>query len=140
MGLALLANASMPLKYWDQAFLAAVYLINWTPSKVLGFDTPMHKLFSKQLDYSSLRVFGCACWPHLRPYNAHKLQFRSKRCVFLGYSNMHKGFKCLDISQGRIYVSRDVVFDETLFPFASLHSNAGTRFRSEALLLPDSGV
>jgi histone deacetylase 1/2 len=139
MGLALLANASMPLKYWDQAFLAAVYLINRTPSKVLGFDTPMHKLLSKQPDYSSLRVFGCACWPHLRPYNAHKLQFRSKRCVFLGYSNMHKGFKCLDISEGRIYISRDVVFDETLFPFAGLHSNAGTRFRSEVLLLPDPG-
>lgn len=28
--------------------------------------------------------------------------------VFLGYSNMHKGFKCLDISTGRVYISRDV--------------------------------
>jgi hypothetical protein len=28
MGLALLAHASMPLKYWDEAFLAATYLIN----------------------------------------------------------------------------------------------------------------
>jgi histone deacetylase 1/2 len=73
MGLALLANASMPLKYWDQAFLAAVYLIARTPSKVIGFDTAMHKLLAKQPDYSSMRIFGCACWPHLRPYNSHKL-------------------------------------------------------------------
>jgi histone deacetylase 1/2 len=139
MGLALLANASMPLKYWDQAFLAAAYLINRTPSKVIDFDTPVHKLFAKQPDYSSMRVFGCACWPHLRLYNAHKLQYRSKSCVFLGYSNMHKGFKCLDVSEDRIYIYRDLLFDENLFPFSELHSNVGTHFRSEVLLLPTSG-
>jgi len=32
VGLALLTNASMPLKYWDQAFLTATYLINILPS------------------------------------------------------------------------------------------------------------
>lgn len=31
-GLALLENASMPLKYWDDAFRTYVYLINRLPS------------------------------------------------------------------------------------------------------------
>jgi hypothetical protein len=44
MGLALLAYASMPLKYWDKAFLAAVYLINRTPTEFLSYDTPLHHL------------------------------------------------------------------------------------------------
>jgi histone deacetylase 1/2 len=48
---------------------------------------------------------------------------------------MHKGFKCLEISSGRIYISRDVVFDETEFPFSKLHSNAGARLREEISLL-----
>jgi hypothetical protein len=56
--------------------------------------------------------------------------------VFLGYSNLHKGYKCLDISTGRLYISRDIVFDETVFPFALLHSNAGARLREEINLLP----
>jgi hypothetical protein len=49
---------------------------------------------------------------------------------------MHKGFKCLDISTGCIYISHDVLFDESVFPFASLHSMAGARYHSDVLLSP----
>jgi hypothetical protein len=49
---------------------------------------------------------------------------------------MHKRFKCLDIPTGRVYISRDVIFDENIFPFTNLHSNAGARLQSEILLLP----
>ena len=57
---------------------------------------------------------------------------------FLGCSPRHKGIKSLDISTGRVYISRDIVFDENIFPFASLHPNAGTLLRKEILLLPDN--
>ena len=106
------------------------------PSRVLNFETPLEKLFHTKPEYNSLRVFGCACWPNLRPYNTRKLMFRSKRCVFIGYSAQHKGVKCLDVSTGRVYISRDVVFDETHFPFRDLHPNAGALLRQEILLLP----
>jgi hypothetical protein len=49
---------------------------------------------------------------------------------------MHKGFKCLDVSKGHIYISQDVIFDESMFPFASLNSNAGTHYTSNVLLIP----
>jgi hypothetical protein len=126
----------MPLKFWEDAFIAATYLINRTPSRVINFETPLERLFQQKPDYSSLRIFGCACWPNLRPYNAHKFQFRSTRCVFLGYSPLHKGFKCLDPPTGRVYISRDVTFDENIFPLAQLHPNAGARLRHEISLLP----
>jgi histone deacetylase 1/2 len=100
VGLALLANVSIPLKYWDEAFLTATFLINVLPSKVINFETPTERLLQVTPNYDGLRVFGCACWPNLRPYNKRKLAFRSKRCVFLGYSPLHKGFKCLDVSTG----------------------------------------
>jgi hypothetical protein len=136
VGLALLANASMPFKFWDEAFLTATFLINLLPSKVINHDTPVERLLNTTPNYESLRVFGCACWPNLRPYNKRKLAFRSTRCVFIGYSSRHKGVKCLDPSTGRVYISRDVVFDENLFPFASLNPNAGSRLRQDILLLP----
>lgn len=123
VGLSLLSQASMPLKFWDKAFLTVVFLINQIPSKVIDFDTPIVRLQGKAPDYSFLRVFGCAVWPNLRPYNTLKLQFCSKRCVFIGYNNLHKGFKCLNPSDGRVYISRDVVFDEIVFPFSELRPN-----------------
>lgn len=51
-----------------------------------------------------------------RPFNRHKLDFRSTECVFLGYSPFHKGYKCFH-PNGRIYISRHVQFDETKFPY-----------------------
>lgn len=69
------------------------------------------------------------------PFQCKKLQFRSTRCAFLGYSSLHKGYKCLDISTGCVYISRDVIFDENIFPFADLHPNVGAKLTSEILLL-----
>jgi hypothetical protein len=135
VGLSLLAHTSMPLKFWDETFASAVYLINRTPSKTIQFATPLERLFHTKLDYSSLFVFGCTCWTNLRPYNSWKLEFHSKQCTFLGYSPMHKGFKCLDIPTGRVYISRDVIFDQNSFSFTNLHPSAGAKLISEILLL-----
>jgi hypothetical protein len=50
---------------------------------------------------------------------------------------MHKGFKYLDAATGHIYISHDVIFDESVFPFASKHPNAGARYHSDVLLEPN---
>jgi histone deacetylase 1/2 len=47
-GLALLANAYMPLKYWNDVFLTATFLINLLPTKDLNLETPTQKTYSCQ--------------------------------------------------------------------------------------------
>ena len=85
-GLTLLARPSMHLKYWWEAFEAAVYLINRLPTPVLQNCSPFEQLYRCSPDYTFLKVFGCDCYPNLRSCNAHKFQFLSSECVFLGYS------------------------------------------------------
>jgi hypothetical protein len=51
-------------------------------------------------------------------HGCHKLAPRSSLCVFLGYSENHKGYRCLDLDSNRLIISRHVVFDESSFPFA----------------------
>jgi hypothetical protein len=53
VGLSLLAHAHMPLKYWDEAFLATTFLINQTPSKVINYTTPLEHLFHAKPNYAS---------------------------------------------------------------------------------------
>nr|GEX85105.1 copia protein [Tanacetum cinerariifolium] len=45
----------------------------------------------------------------------------STPCVFLGYPSNHRGYKCYDLATHKIILSRHVIFDETLFPFAKFH-------------------
>jgi transposase InsO family protein len=113
-GLTLLAHSGLSNRYWVDAFLTSVFIINRLPTPVLDHMSPYERLFHKSPDYSLLCVFGCKCFPLLRPYTAHKLEFRSKACVFLGYS--HAGYCCLDPVMNRVYLSRNVTFDEQSFP------------------------
>lgn len=57
-GLTLLAQASLPLKFWDHAFQAATYLINIMPTTMLGMDSPYLTLYHLEPDYKFLKVFG----------------------------------------------------------------------------------
>lgn len=87
----LLAHASLPLKFWPDAFATTIYSINRLPTKALQDKSPMEVLFNVKPDYRSMRIFGCLCFPHLRPYNSHKLDFRSTQYTFLGYGVNQKG-------------------------------------------------
>lgn len=81
------------------------------PTIPLTDKRPLKCLFSTQLDYMMLRVFGCLQYPCLRC-----VEPRSTSCTFLGQNHKHKGYKCLS-SNGQLYISRDVIFVEDQFPF-----------------------
>jgi len=103
-----LINFRLPLLY--------VHIINLLLSPVIGNQSPHALLFPHAPDYTSLRTFGCACYPLLRPYNKHKLDFCSSCCLFLGYNIQNRGYICLS-SSCKVYISRHVLFQEYLFPY-----------------------
>ena len=77
MGLWLLSHSWVPHTYWDDAFLIATYLINCLPTTPFGIS-PFEKLYKHALDFSSLKIFGCACFP----FNLHKLDLH---CIFTNF-------------------------------------------------------
>ncbi|KAK1424826.1 hypothetical protein QVD17_20164 [Tagetes erecta] len=126
-GLTLLSHSKVPRRFWHFAFDTAVYLINRMPSRTNSNVSPFEHLFKRSPDFSFLKIFGCRCYPHLRPYNKHKLDFRSIPCIFLGYSTSHHGYRCFDPSTDRIYIARHVRFDENFFPFRPNHNQVPTQ-------------
>jgi hypothetical protein len=116
----LLFQANLPRRYWAEGLHTATYLLNRLPTKTIQAACPHMALFGSPPSYEHLRVFGCTCYPNTSSTTPHKLSPRSIRCVFLGYSSDHKGYRCLDLSTNRLIVSRHVVFDEASFPLADL--------------------
>jgi hypothetical protein len=115
----LLIHAAMTPTYWVEALSTAVFLINRWPSSSINNDIPYYLLHHKMPDYSILRVFGCPCYPNLSATTRHKLAPRSSACVFLGYPPSQKGYRCLDLSNRKIIISRHIIFDAIHFPFAA---------------------
>lgn len=144
-GLTLLAQAKMPISFWWEAFHTTSYLINRMPTTTLNNLSPYQKLHNQPSNYQLLRVFSCACYPFLRPYNDHKLDFHSQKCLFLGYSPLHKGYRCLTKS-GKVYVAAHIVFNESDFPYSELFSssesssNSLSSYSPSVCILNDSGL
>nr|CAB3451012.1 unnamed protein product [Digitaria exilis] len=110
----LLIQASLPARFWAEAVHRATYLLNRLPSTAIAAPTPHHALFGTPPSYDDLRVFGCACYPNTSATTPHKLAPHLTRCVFLGYSPDHKGYRCFDLTSRRILIARHVL--ESLFP------------------------
>ena len=119
----LLHQASLPHHLWSFACQHAVYLINRLPSPTIQNKSPYQLLFGDLPDYSSLKTFGCLCYPWLRPYTTHKLDPRSRPCVYLGFSKTYHSQLCFDPVSSKIFISRDVKFYENNFPFQDTFSH-----------------
>ena len=120
-GLTLLTQAQMPLSFLWESFHTSSFLINRLPTPVLNNISPFEKLHSRKPDYQFLKTFGCSCFPLLKPYNKHKLSFHTQKCLMIGYSPIHKGYKCLDPTR-KVYVARHIKFNEFEFPYTELFS------------------
>src|SRR5436190_19823114 len=91
---ALMFQMNVPKFLWSEAVMSDAYLINRMPSKVLGMKTPCEILLGDNKFAVPPKVFGCTCF--VRDYKpaVGKLDPKSIRCIFVGYSASQKGYKC----------------------------------------------
>jgi len=68
----------------------------------------------KAPDISYFRVFGCLAYVFIKKDQCNKLEPKSHPMIFLGYESGSKVYRFLD--EGRIVISANAVFDETIFP------------------------
>ncbi|KAJ1695814.1 hypothetical protein LUZ63_012512 [Rhynchospora breviuscula] len=115
---ALRFQAFLPIEFWGECVLTAAHLINRTPTYILEDKTPYELLFGKPPSYNTIRVFGCLCY--ISHKSSDKFESRSKKCVFMGYPFGKKGWRVYDMVSREFVVSRDVLFDENIFPFAEI--------------------
>lgn len=116
---ALLLQASLPLKFWGEVVLTVTYLVNKLPSNLLDWKTLFELLYKQVPNIRHLRVFGCGCFASNRVPSRSKFDPRARKSIVVRYASGQKGYRLYDLVDIRIFVSRDVIFHESFFPFAA---------------------
>ena len=114
---ALRFQANLPLKFWGDCVLTATYLINRLPSPLLQNLTPYEKLLGHPPTYDHLKSFGSLCYASILTRQRTKFDPKAKACVFIGYPFGTEGYKLYDLAFKTVFLSRDVIFKEFIFPF-----------------------
>ena len=114
----LMFSTNVPKLFWGEAVLTAAYLINRMSSRVLKFQTPCQTLLksfptTRLISIVPPKIFGCSVFVHINQQHRSKLDPKSLKCIFLGYSANKKGYKCYSPVTRKFYNSMDVTFFET---------------------------
>ena len=77
-------HMKVPKYFWGDALVAACYLINRIPTKVLDDLSPFEVLNQSKPHIEHLRVFGCVCFVLVPGEQRNKLEPKSIKAMFIG--------------------------------------------------------
>ena len=60
-----------------------------------------------------MKIFGCEAYAVTPKNQRSKLDPRSKKCIFVGYDDVMKGYRLWDPTTHKIVISRDVIVYES---------------------------
>ena len=114
--------------FWGLFVSCVAHIINRIPTKALTNITPEEAWSGKKPHIGYFKVFGSIAWAHILDAQREKLEPKSHKCLFVGYSEESKAYRLYDLTTKKVYVSRDVKFDEhsqlTATPSHSTTTNA----------------
>ena len=142
MANAMMRRAGAPAHLWTDALQSAVFTLNRLP--IAGKDSGIpFCLFvgipSSQLSIYNLHIFGCSVTA--RPSR----KYLKSRCVtsitnsntitgaFIGYVPQIRGYKVYDYLACKTFITKDLEFDERIFPLAR-HSYISTTQNSTTFI------
>ena len=112
MARSMLKAKNLPKNFWAEAVACAVFVLNRCPTRSVLGRTPEEAWSGNKPDVSFLRVFGCVAYPHIPDERRKKLDDKSEKCIFIGYSDTTKGYKLYNPVTEKVIISRDVQFFE----------------------------
>ncbi|RVW94084.1 Retrovirus-related Pol polyprotein from transposon RE1 [Vitis vinifera] len=90
------------------------------PTLTLNLSTSFELIFETKPNYAKLKIFGCLCYPWLRPYSFHKLAPSPHPVSFL--VTLCPKVPISVFNQPPLkHVSRHVQFVESIFPYTTLN-------------------
>jgi len=111
----MLHYAGLPDKFWAEAIFNATYVKNRVPTKTLKETVPYEAFWNRKPSVHYFRTFGCDAYVYVPKENRKKLDFRSKKAIFLGYDLRSKAYRLWDTEKNCVVISQNVKFNEEQF-------------------------
>lgn len=145
VGRSIMFQANLPIRFWGESILTATHLINSTPTPILNGRTPHEVLYGTPPSYDMLKVFGCMYYAHRVARDKDKFGSRTRKCIFLGYPFGKKGWQLFNLESEDFFISQDVMFQETEFPFVTISETLATTITpsssyDDAWILPSGTI
>lgn len=82
------------------------------PLSPINMKSPFELMFGEKPNVKHFRIFNSICCVHVLDSQRSKSDAKARKCIFIGYDEGKKGWKCMDPNTLFFVVSRDVVFYE----------------------------
>ena len=96
----LLMMAGMPRRFWREAEMMVVYLLNRSPTRSLDKKTSHEAWYNKKPAVHHLRVFGCVTYMKVAHPHLAMLDPRGLKVVYIGYKPRSKVYRLYDPARG----------------------------------------
>ena len=107
----ILQEKDLPRDLWAEAVNTAVYVNNRIHGSTTT-TTPYEMWYGRKPDVSYFRIFGTFAYVHIPDDLRSKLDAKSQKLLFIGYSETQKAYRFFDRTTRRITVSRNAIFCE----------------------------
>jgi len=124
--IAMLNQANLPMSLWAYAVLYYTDILNCTPSLSVSNATSYEVWHGRKPDLSPYHTFGCQAFVNIHRKERKNLASHTDPCIFVGFEEGYKGWRCYNSTRKTTLISRDVIFDETSFPGLSTKTNPVT--------------
>ena len=112
----MIAHAGSSNIFWAEPISPAAYVRNRLPTTALKErETPYERWYGRKPDMSHFRVFGCMAYARVPDCERKKLDAKSKKIRFVGYRLTSMGYRLFDETNRKVYIRRDVEFNESDF-------------------------
>lgn len=105
----MLTDAQLPNMFWAEAVCAANYIQNRVLTRSTS-ETPFKLWYGRRPDARHMRVFGQKCFVHVPKETRRKLDNTATEMVLVGYDEQSKAYRCYDMNNKKLIISRDVRF------------------------------
>jgi transposase InsO family protein len=115
MARSLLKEKNMSNLFWAEVVACSVYLLYISPTTSVKMKVPQEAWSGTKLNVSHLRIFGCIAFAHIPSELRRKLDDRSEKFIFVGYSETSKAYRLYNPISKKLILNRYAKFLENQF-------------------------